>query len=160
MRLFAVCLLIENQSKLYSSIQIHPAVSSIHNKDYKMCSSSIQNSSLCSYKIATRGKPITRMDFVRPQGAILYCEATFCIWLRTSVLLWESDWMLKVCFYKYELMTRAKSPKAQSQIILISFYIVVPKGISLPLSIKNQRNSRVPLIALTGRGERFAGALA
>ena len=97
-----------------------------------MCSSSIQNSSLCSYKIATRGKPITRMDFVRPQGAILYCEATFCIWLRTSVLLWESDWILKVCFYKYELMTKAKSPKAQSQIILISFYIIVPNCISPP----------------------------
>ena len=44
--------------------------------------------------------------------------------------------MLKVCFYKYELMTRAKSPKAQSQIILISFYIVVPNCISLPLLLK------------------------
>ena len=97
-----------------------------------MSSSSIQNISLCSYKMATRGKPIIRMDFVRPQGAIFFCEATFCIWLRTSVLLWESDWMLKVCFYKYKLMTKAKSPKAQSQIILISFYIVVPKCISLP----------------------------
>ncbi|MDO4194901.1 MAG: hypothetical protein Q4D33_01985, partial [Prevotellaceae bacterium] len=50
-----------------------------------------------------------------------------------SVLLWESDWMLKACFYKYKLMTKAKSPKAQSQIILISFYIVVPNCISLPI---------------------------